>query len=213
MKKVLFIVFTLSYSISIHAQFHTIEPSNSRYAVKRVIENEKTAGKGNGAAMDDVLTHTPDTSDVRQKWIDQYLSVSYPLNSIHITSPYGKRNDPFNGKRANHNGLDLRANNEDVFAMLYGKVEKVGNDKRSGVYVTLRHGDYTVSFCHLSTALVKKGGLVQPGQPIAISGNTGRSTAPHLHITLKKGHKTLNPTILLDYVQTVRREVVEALSQ
>lgn len=49
-----------------------------------------------------------------------------------------------------HNGLDLHARGDKVFAMLHGIVHKVGYDKRSGIFVTLRHGDITVSYCHLS---------------------------------------------------------------
>lgn len=213
MLKILFVVSLLSYSTLIHAQFNTIELSSPRYAVKRVLEEKETAGKKNKVERGSILAKGSDSTNTRQQWIEQYLSVSYPLKSIHVTSPYGKRNDPFTGKSAKHKGLDLRANNEDVYAMLFGKVEKIGNDKRLGLYITLRHGDYTVSYCHLSKVLVKKDDVIQPGQPVAVSGNTGRSTAPHLHITLKRGRKTLNPAILFDYVQAVRKEAVGALMQ
>ena len=53
----------------------------------------------------------------REYWIDRYLSVSYPLEQIQITSRYGQRRDPFTGKLANHCGLDLKARNEEVKAM------------------------------------------------------------------------------------------------
>ena len=79
-----------------------------------------------------------DVPENRQEWIDRYLSVSYPLNKIHITSQFGNRKDPFTGKKANHCGLDLRAKYEEVYAMMYGQVIKVGNDKRSGNYITIR---------------------------------------------------------------------------
>ena len=129
------------------------------------------------------------SEEMRSHWIGCYMSVSYPLKKIIVTSPYGRRKDPFTGKRRSHNGLDLRARNEEVYAMMPGKVVKVSSDKRSGKYVTIRHGDYIVSYCHLSKALVKKGVKVLPGEVVAISGNTGRSTGPHLHITTKYGKK------------------------
>jgi len=47
---------------------------------------------------------------------------------------------------------------------------------------------------------------------IAMSGNTGRSTSPHLHITLRKERKTLNPQILLDYVRLLRQEAIAVLA-
>ena len=140
------------------------------------------------------------------------MSVSYPLKKIIVTSPYGRRKDPFTGKRRSHNGLDLRARNEEVYAMMPGKVVKVSSDKRSGKYVTIRHGDYIVSYCHLSKALVKKGAKVLPGEVVAISGNTGRSTRPHLHITAKYGKKHIDPAILLQLVKETREEALAHLS-
>lgn len=82
--------------------------------------------------------------------------------------------------------------------MMYGEVIRVGKDKRSGLYVTLRHGKFTASYCHLSKVTVNKGTYVRPGTTIAITGNSGRSTGPHLHLTLKKDGKTINPAILLN---------------
>ena len=90
--------------------------------------------------------------------------------------------------------------------MMLGEVVKVSSDKRSGKYVTIRHGDYTVSYCHLSKILVKKGAQVMPGEVVAISGNTGRSTVPHLHITAKHGKKHIDPAILLQFVRETREE-------
>lgn len=152
------------------------------------------------------------SEEMRSHWIGCYMSVSYPLKKIIVTSPYGRRKDPFTGKRRSHNGLDLRARNEEVYAMMPGKVVKVSSDKRSGKYVTIRHGDYIVSYCHLSKALVKKGAKVLPGEVVAISGNTGRSTGPHLHITTKYGKKHIDPAILLQLVKETREEALAHLS-
>ena len=62
----------------------------------------------------------------------------------------------FTGKLSWHNGLDLRAKNEPAYAMMDGFVEKVGYDNRSGNYVTLRHGNFYISYCHLSSIIVRK---------------------------------------------------------
>ena len=145
---------------------------------------------------------------MRNYWIGCYMSVSYPLKEIIVTSPYGRRKDPFTGKRSNHKGLDLQARNEEVYAMMPDEVIKVSSDKRSGNYVTIRHGDYTVSYCHLSKALVQKGAQVLPGEVVAISGNTGRSTGPHLHLTAKYGKKYIDPAILLQLVKEIREEAL-----
>ena len=117
------------------------------------------------------------------------LTMVSPLRTLVITSPYGYRIDPFTRKRAFHSGIDLRANYEPAYAITYGEVIRVGYDKRSGNYVTIRHGSITLSYCHLSQSLVTKGSHVRPGTPIAITGNSGsRSTGPHLHLTLKNSN-------------------------
>ena len=65
-----------------------------------------------------------------------------------------------------------------------------------GNYVTLRHGNYHVSYCHLSSIIVRKGESVFPGIIVGVTGNTGRSTGSHLHLTCKKDGKSINPAIL-----------------
>lgn len=128
------------------------------------------------------------------------LTMVSPLRNLVVTSPYGYRTDPFTCKRAFHSGIDLRANYEPAYAITYGEVIRVGYDKRSGNYVTIRHGSLTLSYCHLSQSLVTKGTQVRPGTPIGITGNSGsRSTGPHLHLTLKdtKKGRAIDPSILL----------------
>lgn len=147
----------------------------------------------------------------REYWIDRYLSVSYPLKSIKINSKFGTRKDPFTGQKAAHSGLDLQASYEDVFAMFDGEVEKIGTDSRSGHYVTLRHGEYTISYCHLSKVTAHEGEQLIAGDIVAVSGNTGRSTGPHLHITCKYKGTVTDPYTLLLYIKEVREEAVLAL--
>lgn len=148
----------------------------------------------------------------QKKWMERYLSVSYPLRRIRVTSPYGYRKDPFTGKRKFHGGLDLHARGDEVMAMMSGRVIKVGQDKTSGKYVTLQHGRYTVSYCHLSKILVVRGTLVHPRDVVGITGSTGRSTGEHLHITCKIDGKSVNPSVMLDYIRSIRQECVTALA-
>ena len=128
------------------------------------------------------------------------LTLTSPLRTLVITSPYGYRIDPFTRKRAFHSGIDLRANYEPAYAITYGEVIHVGYDNRSGLFVTIRHGSITLSYCHLSKATVTPGTHVRPDTPIGITGNSGsRSTGPHLHLTLKdtKKGRAIDPSILL----------------
>ena len=215
MKKSWLLLSLSSCFLSVHAQFHTIAYSKSLYKVEEVTEQTETKSLPENGEADNLVSLTSmagkQSEEMRNQWIDRYMSVSYPLKKIIVTSPFGRRKDPFTGKRSNHKGLDLRARNEEVYAMMPGEVVKVSSDKRSGNYVSIRHGDYTVSYCHLSKALVKKGARVMPGEVVAISGNTGRSTAPHLHITAKYGKKHIDPAILLQFVKETREEALAHL--
>ena len=144
-------------------------------------------------------------------WIDRYLSVSYPLKKVKVSSSYGIRKDPFSGQRVAHSGIDLHASYEEVYAMFDGRVHKVGSDSRSGHYVILTHGEYTISYCHLSRIAVKEGDEFIAGDIVAVSGNSGRSTGPHLHITCKYKGDIVDPYTLLIYIREVRAEAVSAL--
>lgn len=183
---------------SAKSQFNTVSDNVCRYKVKKV--EEKFLPPANNQ-VDSVTANLPqqetDSVDNKQKqWTSSCPSFTYPLRSIKVTSPYGYRRDPFTGKLSWHNGLDLRAKNEPAYAMMDGIVEKVGYDNRSGNYVTLRHGNFYISYCHLSSIIVRKGEYVYPGIIVGVTGNTGRSTGGHLHLTCKKDGKSVNPTIL-----------------
>ena len=71
-----------------------------------------------------------DKSIDKEKWLERYMSMSLPLKRIKVTSPFGMRKDPFTGKLRMHNGIDLHARNDEVYAMFPGVVKKVGYDKR-----------------------------------------------------------------------------------
>lgn len=204
------------------AQFNTVSTSGSHYKVeveKPIItanENEKEAksksiaSENKKSAPDKVSLSGSDAN--REKQVARYLSVCYPLSHIKVNSPYGYRKDPFTGKRKFHNGIDLYARSAKVYAMLQGKIIAVGQDKVSGRYVTLRHGNFTVSYCHLSRTSVSKGQDVKAGEVVGITGSTGRSTGEHLHITIRQKGDYLNPQVFLDYISSVKESCVMALA-
>ena len=198
----LWVISCLSVS-SAKAQFNTVSDNVCRYKVKKVEEKFLLpANQPVDSIQANLLQQETDSVDSKQKqWISSYPSITYPLKSIKVTSPYGYRRDPFTGKLSWHNGLDLRAKNEPTYAMMDGIVEKVGYDNRSGNYVTLRHGNFYISYCHLSSIIVRKGEYVYPGIIVGVTGNTGRSTGGHLHLTCKKDGKSVNPTILLNLIE------------
>ena len=208
--KVILILSMLSVCLSAKAQFHTVA---GRQPVCR-IDTKKDLPQAEKVFCQDkesVSTAGKSPANEYSEWVQRYMSVSYPLKRITVTSPYGLRIDPFSKKRRRHNGIDLRAKGEEAYAMLSGVVVKVGQDKCSGKFVTLCHGDYTVSYCHLSQVLVRQGASVMPGEVIAITGNTGRSTGPHLHLTCKHRNRYINPDILLLFVRETKEEAIARL--
>lgn len=154
---------------------------------------------------------TIDAADVLQPPRDSlsaYLPmVALPLRRISVSSPFGFRMDPMDRRRRRmHSGLDLRAHYEPVFSMLPGTVTTASYSIKGGYYVTIDHGFFVCSYLHLSKILVSAGQRVSAGQPIAVSGNTGRNTTgPHLHISCRwgdKGGKYFDPAIILEYITT-----------
>ena len=95
--------------------------------------------------------------------------------------------------------------------MLDGVVSETGENDRAGKYVRLTHGNITVCYCHLSRIRVRKGDIVLAGDKVAVSGNSGRTTGPHLHLTAKMNGKSINPALLFAYVKSVRDEAMRNL--
>lgn len=143
----------------------------------------------------------------------RWANLAWPKGSKLSGFSNGYRKDPFTGKRKFHNGIDLHARGDEVMAMMAGVVVKVGQDKSSGKYVTLRHGNYTVSYCHLSRILTRKGAAIGPRDVVGITGSTGRSTGEHLHISCKLDGKSVDPLMVLDYIKSIREECVAALAE
>lgn len=190
---------------SARAQFNTVSDNVCHYKVKRV--EEKFLLPANNQ-VDSVFSNlpqqetTPVDSKQQKQWTSCYPSITYPLKSIKVTSPYGYRRDPINGRKSMHHGIDLQAHNEYVYSMMDGKVEKVGYDARSGNYIILRHADFTISYCHLSKVHLAPGTPVFAGTIIGRSGSTGRATGEHLHIVTKHKGIIFDPKILFCYIKS-----------
>lgn len=216
MKKSWLLLTLFSCFLPAQAQFHTIAYGKPLYQkVESVAGRTETKSLSGFGEADNSVSHAElgekQEEVTRNHWIGRYLSVSYPLKRIKVTSHYGLRRDPFTGKKSRHKGLDLQARNEEVYAMMYGEVIKVSSDRRSGNYVVLRHGGYTVSYCHLSKVLVREGTKVKPGEAVAISGRTGRATGFHLHITVRNSKRYVNPLVLLEVIKEIKNQALENL--
>jgi murein DD-endopeptidase MepM/ murein hydrolase activator NlpD len=127
-----------------------------------------------------------------------------PQNSARgiVSSGFGERTDPLNGQVRFHEGVDIAApTGTSVKAAVDGKVIFSGNVAGYGNLVEIDHGDGLVSrYGHNATNFVAAGDAVKAGQAIALVGNTGRSTGPHVHFEVRKAGKPVNPESLLGNV-------------
>ena len=119
---------------------------------------------------------------------------------ISITSTYGRRTHPIFGTSTFHNGIDLVANYENVYSVLDGIVTETGYDNNGGGnYIKIKHFDrFETAYLHLSEMYYRVGEFVKAGFIIAKSGNSGNSTGPHLHFSVKEFGQNINPTHFLN---------------
>ncbi len=119
------------------------------------------------------------------------------------TSAFGYRKDPITKKNKFHSGIDIDAKmNTDVKAAFSGKIKECSEDSEQGKYILIDHGDgLETKYCHLNEILIKKEDVVKKSQIIAKSGNTGKSTGPHLHFELLYMGENKNPN---DYFSTTK---------
>jgi len=108
--------------------------------------------------------------------------------------PQGRKH-PITGKLVPHNGIDISLPiNTPIYAIEEGTVQTVKIDSFNGLYIIIDHGNNLISsYSHLNRSLVTPGQKVQQGDEIALSGNTGLSTGPHLHYALKKNGTYVDP--------------------
>ena len=115
-----------------------------------------------------------------------------------VTSDYGWRTDPLSGHARFHGGMDLRyAYGQDVHAAAAGTVTYAGEQGGYGTLVIVQHGNgLETRYAHLSSADVAVGTQVAAGAVIARSGNSGRSTGPHLHFEVRQDGRPVDPQAL-----------------
>ena len=134
------------------------------------------------------------SKDAQKKLFQLTKHWAWPLKKLAVSSHFGNRHGDF------HDGLDLKANGgTPVFSVADGKVI-YSADRISGYgrMVVVKHAnDLSTVYAHNNKLLVKKGTFVKRGELIAMSGNTGRSSGPHLHFEVREGVKAVNPLYVL----------------
>ncbi len=126
-----------------------------------------------------------------------------PVKKGWLSSKYGMRTDPFTGKQDHHKGVDLAGKEgTEVIATAAGVVTWSGKRSGYGNMVEVTHGNgYVTRYGHNKEHLVQVGQRVEKGQVIALMGNTGRSTGPHVHFEVWRNGKTVDP---MSYIQASR---------
>lgn len=169
--------------------------------------------------------HTNEIKDIKKKSgikSGDLGVISLPLDEKYmglITSPFGRRTDPKTGEKGKmHNGIDFGCpSKSNVYALKDGKVILAGWQNSSdhnlgyGLYILLRHEDidgkyFTSLYGHLNELNVKRGDKVKRGQLIAYSGNTGKSTGPHLHFEIRIDAEAVDPMPYLEEFEDTNEE-------
>ncbi len=142
--------------------------------------------------------------------IIKYMPLGQPVEG-RVSSKFGTRLDPLNGKKSIHEGVDIKGRRGDnVRATADGLVTRAFKNGGYGNYVEIDHGNgYTTAFAHMQKYLVKKGDKVKRGQVIGKVGSSGRSTGPHLHYEIRLKKKPVSPNKFMKVADLARAIPVE----
>jgi len=129
----------------------------------------------------------------------EIMPSGWPIDGGWVSSHYGKRSDPLNGKRSVHHGVDIAAKRyTPIHTVAAGIVSYSGRRTGYGRVVEITHGNgYTTIYAHNQNNKVKVGERVKKGQTIALVGSSGRATGPHLHFEVKSNGTRINPSQFL----------------
>ncbi|WP_445768008.1 peptidoglycan DD-metalloendopeptidase family protein [Rheinheimera sp.] len=148
---------------------------------------------------------TASVNSVARQTMLQLVPNGSPLEFSRRSSRFGLREHPIVGKQQHHKGVDLSASRgTPIYAPADGVVEVVRSSKQGfGNLLKIRHAfGFSTLYAHLDEFKVKSGHFVHKGELIASSGNTGLSTAPHLHYEVHFLDRALNPQSFMDWDAT-----------
>jgi len=122
----------------------------------------------------------------------------YPIRGK-LTSPFGYRKDPFTGRRSFHSGVDLAAPyGTPIKVVMDGTISEMSFSRVFGNYMIVTHANgYQTLYGHVSAFKARRGQKVSQGDTIALVGSTGMSTGPHVHLSIYKNGKLVDPLSLL----------------
>ena len=181
------------------AQNNESEQNNN--AENNTNENNETTGIGGSSTTDDNQvdeTTKKSQMELDAEYIKNNFSMKLPVKAK-VTSGYGKR-EADEIVSADHYGIDLGVVvGTTVVSAMEGTVTLVSDEGEYGTHVKIVNKDVTTIYAHCSKILVKKGEKVTKGQKIALSGNTGKTTGPHLHFEIRRGERSVDPALVLNF--------------
>ena len=229
-KRTIFLAFlTLKMSfLPVRAQFYTISADTAHFShsakqpeveINEKVEDEKTDDglftptTGLKISIEkDVPVFVTVKDSIMAGLLHDRLNVCLPLDFLKVNSQFGYRKDPVFKCTRFHDGIDLKCSYDYVYSMLPATVKEVHRGNNGyGNYVILDHGIMECLYGHLSAIIVEEGEIIPAGSVVAISGNTGKSTGPHLHIRLRKNGKSVDPkpfiTFLNNYITKLQDRI------
>lgn len=206
-----------SYSISVDAsetesftQAIKVELADFSSAPAAKAPNLTDKGYTNKIAIENISENdSPALKKVLSKFTPEpYFkeSFSFPLSKMEISGYGFGRYISFAGSTLQHLGVDLRAvEKTDIYSINDGKVAAILNLSNGGKTVIIDHGLYIFSlYLHLDEFKVAEGDMVKKGQVIGLSGDTGYSTAPHLHFSIRAGSSRVDPVVFIETTQNIK---------
>jgi murein DD-endopeptidase MepM/ murein hydrolase activator NlpD len=131
-----------------------------------------------------------------RQFADEAAVTGRPVRQGWVSSPFGRRTDPFTGQLAWHSGIDFAtsAAGADIIAVAAGVVTAAGERDGYGLALDINHGNgYVTRYGHAEKLLVGVGDIITKGQTVALVGSTGRSTGPHVHFEVYKHGRVVDP--------------------
>ena len=133
------------------------------------------------------------------------LKFKWPLDKpFRISSKFGPRKRPCPGAFKNHSGIDIACPIDTPGSPIFqGTVAVVATKTHEGLTLIVDHGldeegaNWRSAYCHLNKVFVKEGGTVYSYQVAYATGNTGISSGPHLHVTIRRNGITIDPLLYL----------------
>jgi murein DD-endopeptidase MepM/ murein hydrolase activator NlpD len=190
---------TVSSLKEVDKEFTRVFALKSKDKILENIDTDYTGSVDIQTLMQEIQKTVENVAEIKdylriQKDIYMATPKGFPVEG-NISSPYGKRENPFGGNNSFHSGVDISASpGTPIRATADGIVSHSGWTQHSGYLVVLEHGcGFSTIYAHNKKNAVKVGQSVKRGEVIGYVGSTGKSTGPHVHYEVWEKGRNVNP--------------------